>query len=142
MQSDMIRRTTVLNVAHDRVKKNVRKAQDRQIKEFAKRRETATSLPPIGSAIWLRRNRAEAGKKRKKSRLGEKDWYGPFRLHGDTDDQKRAIIEAPTAEGGVEQWTESWIDEATKMDKEVKVGQERRVSLGQHSREGDGDGDD
>jgi len=117
IRQEVAGRSVILNQAHAQLKTNVDRAQAKQVKEFAKRRETATSLPAIGSAIWIRTRRAEEGRKKKKSRLGLKDWCGPFQLVGYTEDNKRAIVQAPGRDGQPPQrWTESWVDVATKKD--------------------------
>jgi hypothetical protein len=110
-EAGMSQRSKSLNVAHEKL---IDKARARQTADYAKRRSTQTSLPPIGTLVWIRKerkggNHASTSKQKKKD-LGKKPWHGPFKLVGYNRDLSRAIIEAPSGE----KWTEAWKDIATK----------------------------
>ena len=97
------------------------KAQERQQRDYASRRETSTSLPPIGTLVWVRNQRTADGgsSKSKKKNIGQNtDWLGPFKLIGYSADFSRAVIEAPGVNGNEGQkWTESWKDVRIKRKK-------------------------
>jgi hypothetical protein len=118
----MSERSTRLNETHPKLIANVEKAQDRQVKEYAERRKTSTSLPPIGTLVWVRQDRSDgpsSGKQKKKD-IGSKTqgWLGPFRLIGYSADNSRGIIEAPGSNGKAgKQWTEAWKDIKIKRKK-------------------------
>jgi hypothetical protein len=115
----MSQRATAMNAAHGQLVANVEKAQERQTKDYAKRRRTNTSMPPVGSFVWIRNERKGDGEASaatsKKKDLGQDKWIGPFKLTGYSADNSRAIIEtASTASTPAKSWTESWKDIATK----------------------------
>jgi hypothetical protein len=114
---DIARRNRSLNAAHVDLTRNVKKAQERQTREYAARRETATSLPPLGSMVWIRKQRKgdDQARAAKKHKLQESSWYGPFRLIGYTADLSRGIVQSPQGNGNPAQsWSEDWADIATK----------------------------
>ena len=118
----MSERTHALNQAHPKLVANVGKAQARQAKEYASRRETKTSLPPIGTLVWIRKERRTDGKevKSKKKDIGKQheDWAGPFKLIGYTPDKSRAIVCSPASDKTPsKEWSESWKDVRIKKSK-------------------------
>ena len=108
--AEIAARTAALNAAHPELVHNVRKSQKRQKQEYAKRRETATSLPPIGTLVWVRRQRSgdDSRKTGKKHKLPDSPWFGPLTLGGYSADLSRGIVQTASA---CEQEAVSWSEE-------------------------------
>lgn len=98
---DLAARTEALNEAHGQLVANVKRAQRRQKKEYAARRKTTTSLPPVGTHVWVLKDR---GTSMTPKLEGLQKWTGPFMLAGYSEDRKRAILVTKDGSG----WTEEW----------------------------------
>ena len=135
MIAGMQQRSQTLNDRHMELVENVDKAQERQKKEYAKRRETKTSLPAIGSLVWVRKQRRGDGTagpaKAAKKDISKGSWYGPLKLVGYAASGARAIVESPaTAQHEATRWHEAWKDVATKeqMSRKQSARQDQRTA--------------
>ena len=135
MIAGMQQRSQTLNDRHMELVENVDKAQERQKKEYAQRRETKTSLPAIGSLVWVRKQRRGDGTagpaKAAKKDISKCSWYGPLKLVGYAASGARAIVESPaTAQHEATRWHEAWKDVATKeqMSRKQSARQDQRTA--------------
>lgn len=109
----LAQRTERLNQCHRTLIENVGRAQARQVREFAKRRRTASALPPVGSKVWIRQQRGT-------SRLPKfaPKWIGPFQISAYSEDRSAAILK--DAFGRT--WREKWKHIATNSSGEQPGG--------------------